>query len=52
MSIKERNIYAIIYAIALIACILVDENIESLLMFILISLTEIKHEVKNINKNK
>ena len=47
MSIKERNIYATIYVIALIACILVDENIEILLMFILISLTEIKHEVKN-----
>ena len=52
MSIKERNIYITMYVIALIGCILVDKNIESLLMFILISLTEIKYEVKKINKNK
>ena len=52
MNIKDRNIYITIYVIALMACILVDKNIESLLMFILISLTEIKHEVKKINKNK
>ena len=49
MSIKERNIYIIIYIIGLIGCILSDKNIESLLMIILISLTEIKYEVK---KNK
>ena len=46
MSIKEKNIYVTIYVIALIAYILANKNIESLLMFILISLTEIKHEVK------
>ena len=46
MSIKERNIYITIYVIGLILCILFDKNIESLLMCILISLTEIKYEVK------
>ena len=50
MSIKERNIYIIIYIIGLIGCILLDKNIESLLMIILIYLTDIKYEIKNSNK--